>query len=114
MRSTATTGARPRGGSGAGHRPVRLFVVRTPLLPVETILEWSAQGPDEDTLLAQLLQLARRPEVADAIALASESLAAQMQNEHPPRRVLLALARYVTRAAARPTPFGLLAGYSAG
>ena len=100
--------------SEAIHRPVPFFVVRTPLLPFETILEWSAQGPDEDVLLAQLLQLARRPEVADAIALASESLAAEMQNEHPPRRVLLALARYVTRAAARPTPFGLLAGYSAG
>jgi thiopeptide-type bacteriocin biosynthesis protein len=98
----------------AMHRPVSFFVVRTPLLPFETILDWSAAGPDEDALLVHLLAVARRPEVADAIALASESLAAEMKDAHPPRRVLLALARYVTRAAARPTPFGLFAGYTAG
>jgi class I lanthipeptide synthase len=95
-------------------RPVPFFVIRTPLLPFDAIIDWSAAGPDEDALIEHLLSLARRPDIAESIVLASEALAADLRDPHPPRRALLALARYVSRAASRPTPFGLFAGYSVG
>ena len=58
--------------------------------------------------------LARRPEIAEAIVLASDALAADLRDQNPQRRALLALSRYVTRAASRSTPFGLFAGYTVG
>jgi lantibiotic biosynthesis protein len=95
-------------------RPMPFFILRTPLLPFETIVDWSAAGPDDAALTESLLAIARRPEIVEALELASDALAAELRQPQPPRRVLLALARYVVRAAARPTPFGLFAGYSLG
>lgn len=95
------------------HRSGEFFVLRTPLLPFDTLLDWAASGPDEEALLAHLRALAERPEIAEALALASADLGAALA-EQPSRKVLLALARYVTRMSSRATPFGLFAGCSVG
>lgn len=95
------------------HRHAAFFVLRTPLLPFDTLLDWAAAGPDEDALLAHLRAVAARPEVAEALAVASADLSAALA-EKPSRKVLLALARYVARMSSRPTPFGLFAGCSVG
>ncbi|HKO58838.1 MAG TPA: lantibiotic dehydratase, partial [Thermoanaerobaculia bacterium] len=95
------------------HRDAGFFVLRTPLLPFDTLLEWADAGPGEDELLAHLRTLTERPEIAEALALASADLSLALE-EKPGRKVLLALARYVTRMSSRPTPFGLLAGCSVG
>lgn len=83
-------------------------MLRTPLLPFETILEWQ-QAEDRE---AFLFALAARPEIRDALRIASRDFDAAL--ERPNRRVVLALARYVARMASRPTPFGLFAGTSVG
>lgn len=92
--------------------PSEFFVLRTPLLPFETLLEWAeAEDPR-----AYLLSIVARPEVAEALALASQSMGDLLKDGsagHSPK-LLLALARYVCRMSARPTPFGLMAGYSVG
>lgn len=95
------------------HRSGGFFILRTPLLPFETLLDWANAGPDEEKLLAHLRALAARPEVAEALALASADLSAALE-EKPSRKVLLALARYVVRMSSRSTPFGLFAGCSVG
>ncbi|HVR38240.1 MAG TPA: lantibiotic dehydratase, partial [Thermoanaerobaculia bacterium] len=86
--------------------PSEFFVLRTPLLPFETLIEW-ANAKDRETFLELVLA---RPEVAEALALASESIGDAAQS----RKLQLALARYLCRMSARPTPFGLMAGYSVG
>ncbi|MEA2462935.1 MAG: lantibiotic biosynthesis protein, partial [Acidobacteriota bacterium] len=96
------------------HRAGSFFVLRTPLLPFETLLDWTACGPDEDALLARLRELARSPEIVEAVMLASQDLSDALAQPEPPRRVLLALSRYVCRMASRPTPFAMFAGYSVG
>lgn len=91
--------------------PAEFFVLRTPLLPFETLLEWAnAEDAHE-----HLLSIVARPHVAEALALASQSIAELTGGDAPrTRKLLLALARYVCRMSARPTPFGLMAGYSIG
>jgi class I lanthipeptide synthase len=95
------------------HRSGEFFILRTPLLPFDTLLDWANAGPDEETLFAHLRALAERPEIAEALAVASADLGVALAEE-PSRKVLLALARYVTRMSSRSTPFGLFAGYSVG
>jgi thiopeptide-type bacteriocin biosynthesis protein len=95
------------------HRGGGFFVLRTPLLPFETLLDWASAGPDEEALLGHLRALAARPEIAEALAVASADLGAALA-EKPSKKVLLALARYVIRMSSRSTPFGLFAGCSVG
>jgi thiopeptide-type bacteriocin biosynthesis protein len=95
------------------HRSGDFFILRTPLLPFDTLLDWAGAGPDEDALFAHLRTLAERPEIAEALALASADLGVALA-EKPSKKVLLALARYVTRMSSRCTPFGLFAGCSVG
>lgn len=93
--------------------PAEFFVLRTPLLPFETLLAWAGAENAEGYLRAAIA----RPDVAEAIALSSNSIGDLLKNggdAPPPRRLLLALARYLCRMSARPTPFGLMAGYSVG
>jgi thiopeptide-type bacteriocin biosynthesis protein len=113
------------------------FVLRTPLLPVETLLDWSGGlaargsyergeplGPslaaDRALLRQRLAQLIARPEVREAIFVASPSLDDAIEHwlREPEgdkgQRAERALVRYLCRMAARPTPFGLFAGISTG
>jgi thiopeptide-type bacteriocin biosynthesis protein len=100
-------------GGSRDHRTARFFVLRTPLLPFDTLLDWAAAGPDKSALLAHLRALVERPDVAEALALASADLGDALA-DRPSEKVLLALARYVTRMSSRSTPFGLFAGCSVG
>jgi thiopeptide-type bacteriocin biosynthesis protein len=113
------------------------FVLRTPLLPFDELLAWGdgleapgtvgrsgalagAMALDRARLRARLGELVARPQVRDALAVASPALVASVGHwlEDPEsdraRRVERALVRYVTRMAANPTPFGLFAGCSTG
>ncbi len=92
--------------------PSAFFVLRTPLLPFETLLEW-ADADDPEEYLRSVLA---RADVGEALALASQSIGDHLgagETERP-RKLLLALVRYVCRMSTRPTPFGLMAGYSTG
>ena len=91
------------------HRSGDFFVLRTPLLPIDTLIDWTNAGPDEETLLAHLRALAERPEIAEALSLASADLGTALA-EKPSKKVLLALARYIARMSSRATPYGIFAG----
>jgi hypothetical protein len=88
-------------------RPSGFFILRTPLLPLETLASlYSKEG---------MSALAAQKHVAAAIASASPSLSAALTEEGSRQLASCdALARYLTRMASRCTPFGLLAGYSVG
>ncbi len=111
------------------------FALRTPLLPFEELeafgagLEAPAAEPDHlDAALSRdrarlrerLRALLARPEVAEAVFLASPSLADGLAawqadpDSKKGRRAEQALVRYVLRMTARATPFGLFAGCSVG
>jgi thiopeptide-type bacteriocin biosynthesis protein len=91
-------------------------VVRTPLLPASTLVEWGAD-PDPRRYLAGVLDL---PEVDEAIFVASPSLyeAIATWRAAPEsaagQRAERAIVKYVGRMAARATPFGLFSGVSVG
>jgi thiopeptide-type bacteriocin biosynthesis protein len=117
--------------------PSGFFVLRTPLLPFDEMMAWSegleavgslgdpqglqeALERDRARLRDRLLALIARPEVREAIFVASPSLdeTIDVWQKEPDsergRRVEPAVVAYVTRAATRATPFGLFAGCTTG
>ncbi len=93
-------------------QPSGFFVLRTPLLSFDEFLAWT-DGPDRE---ARLLEMVRRPEVADALYVASPSLADALADPASPRarKALPSLASYFGRMCSRAVPFGLFAGISVG
>jgi lantibiotic biosynthesis protein len=94
--------------------PAGFFVLRVPLLPIDELL---ALG---DAPRAKLRTLVERPEVREALLVASSSLHASLPvwleapDSERGRRVERSLWKYVARLCARPTPFGLFAGCATG
>lgn len=119
------------------YAPSGFFVVRTPLLPFGALTALgeglvapraSADGvdlgaalaEDRERLLERLRRLVERPEIREALFVASPSLddalSAWLSDSSAPRAhdVPEILFRYLPRMAARPTPFGLFSGCSLG
>lgn len=117
--------------------PSGFFVLRTPLLAVDTLLGWSsdlkspscrwdagdlerAVADDRILLRARLMGEVDRPEVREAIFIASPDLhnrlgrARDNAGPNEGERVDLAVARYFLRMVGRATPYGLFAGVSLG
>ncbi len=117
--------------------PSGFFVLRTPLLPFDDFLAWSdglqaasnlndpaqlerSLSADAQLLGARLADIVNRPEVREAIFVASphleESLSIWIREPKSERGkgIELAIARYFSRMAGRATPFGLCAGCSVG
>ena len=113
------------------------FVLRTPTWPFDAFERWGAdlETPacaDDDPRLDAALEADRRvlrarlrtaletPELRGALRVAAPDLDAQLADDlqrppdAPPSRAELALVRYLTRMATRPTPFGLFAGSALG
>ncbi len=89
-------------------------VIRSPLLPISELATWRADP------VAHLAALLARPEIDEAIFVASPSLhgALATWREKPAspagQRAQHALVKYVARMMARATPFGLFSGVSPG
>ena len=115
--------------------PSDIVVMRTPLLPMEELETWSAElraassedaslddalAHDRALLRARLQALLERPEIAEAIFLASPDLAESFEQwrrdpeSKKGRRTEQGLVRYFLRMASRPTPFGLFSGCTSG
>lgn len=117
--------------------PSGFFALRTPLLPFDELLTWSdgleapsaltdaarleqAMATDRARLRARLCEIASRPEIRDALFVASpdldESFDVWLRDPDSERgqRMERALVRYFARMAGRATPFGLCAGCSVG
>ncbi|HEX2061548.1 MAG TPA: lantibiotic dehydratase, partial [Thermoanaerobaculia bacterium] len=115
--------------------PSEIFVMRTPLLPMEELEAWNAglRAPhasedaldealahDRALLRARLEAQLARPEIAEALFLASPDLAASLEqwrrdpDSKKGRRTEQGLVRYFVRMASRPTPFGLFSGCTSG
>jgi thiopeptide-type bacteriocin biosynthesis protein len=126
-----------RDKAGQRYTPSGFFVLRTPLLPFEEMAAWGegleavgalgdSQGleaaleRDRARLRARLLAAVTRPEVRDAIFVASPSVdeALEAWQKEPDsrqgRKLEPAVVSYFSRAAARATPFGLFAGITTG
>ena len=122
-----------------GHRPTGGFVLRTPLLPRDELERWgeglavpaalanddperlaAAIEADRAVLRERLARLVARPEVREAIFVASPVLEASIDawlaspTSEAGQKTERSLVRYVSRMAARPTPFGLFAGNTVG
>ena len=112
------------------------FALRTPLLPFDELLAWnegleapaSLDNPtleqalkrDRTRLRTRLLEAVSRPEIREALFIASPHLEEavdvwvhQPDTDHG-RGIERALVRYFVRMAGRATPFGLCAGSCAG
>lgn len=119
------------------HRPTGGFVLRTPLLSRDELERWgnglavpaagddaaaieAAIEADRAVLRARLVELVARPEVREAIFVASPVLEASIDawlaspTSEAGQKTERSLVRYVSRMAGRPTPFGLFAGNTVG
>jgi thiopeptide-type bacteriocin biosynthesis protein len=115
--------------------PSGLVVMRTPLLPMEEIEAWceglqvphAADGALEEALAhdrallrERLREIVDRPEIGEALFLASPDLYDTLEHwKRDPeskkgKKTEQALVRYFLRMASRPTPFGLFSGCTAG
>ena len=118
-------------------KPSTFFAFRTPLLPFDSLESWMAAATapgltgdprrleeavtrDATMQRRRLRSLLERPEVREAIFLASPSLdeALKAWFDDPEgekgRRAERAVVKYVSRMASRATPSGLFAGTSVG
>ena len=121
-------------------RPSGSFVLRTPLLPRDTLDRWGDQlavpaalaanadrdqltaaiAADREVLRARLAQIVARPEVREAIFVASPVLESSIDawltdpTSEAGQKTERSLVRYIARMATRPTPFGLFAGNTIG
>jgi thiopeptide-type bacteriocin biosynthesis protein len=99
------------------YKPASRFVLRTPLLPFATIATWTG---DLAGLRAALRAWLDDPAIREAVFIASPELDTQLaewreQPDSPAGQgVERALVRYLTRMAARATPFGMFSGVSVG
>lgn len=112
------------------------FVLRAPALPFD-ILEGLSEGlfdpsqdpaqleavieRDKEVVRSRLREAVRRPEIREALLLASPDLEAQLDSwlhgglpSEKGTRIERSLFRYLIRMAFRPTPFGLFSGCSLG
>ena len=117
--------------------PSGFFALRTPLLPFDELLAWSdglaaaaalnnpaqldqALAEDRVKLRARLYEIVSRPEIREALFVASphldEALDVWLREPDSDRGqgIERALLRYFVRMASRATPFGLCAGCSVG
>jgi thiopeptide-type bacteriocin biosynthesis protein len=117
--------------------PGGFVVIRSPLLPIEDFLTWSSDlvsgcaksdlkaleaslASDRETLRKRLAEFIRRPEVVEALFVASPDLVSGLTywqedpNSKRGARVETALVKYMGRMCARATPFGLFAGCTTG
>jgi thiopeptide-type bacteriocin biosynthesis protein len=117
--------------------PSGFFALRTPLLPFDELLTWGeglaapsavndparleeALASDRARLRARLRDLVSRPEIREALFVASPDLDARLDaclrepDSEAGQKMERALVRYFARMAGRPTPFGLFAGCSVG
>ena len=113
------------------------FALRTPLLPFNDLIAWgdglqaasagddparleTAVAADRACLRQRLTLIYARPEVREALFLASPDLEQRLElwlsepESEQGRKVERALVRYFVRMAGRSTPFGLFAGCSVG
>ncbi len=94
------------------------FAIRSPLLPFDTLTSWT--GLDRQALRETYRRLLEQPAVREALFLASPDLDASLAHWHRDpesekgQATERALTRYLTRMAARPTPFGLCASTAVG
>ncbi len=121
------------------YEPSGFFAVRTPLLPFDELEAWStgleappaaaeedgghlaqALANDRRRLRSRLNELIDRPEISEALFVASPALASGLETwRRDPdgkkgRRAEVALVRYFQRMTSRATPFGLFSGCSLG
>jgi thiopeptide-type bacteriocin biosynthesis protein len=119
------------------HVPSGFFALRTPLLPFDDLLAWSADlmapaagddldrleavmAVDRDRLRARLQDVIARPEVREALFVASPDLEERLDlwlsepKGEAGQKMQRTLVRYFARMAGRATPFGLFAGCSVG
>src|SRR6185437_14829879 len=116
-------------------QPLGLVFCRSPLLSVNEMVTWSeglasaggapmdiesTVAQDRHLLIERLREAVARPEVREAIALASPALDLRLEvwlsdpSSKDAVRVAAAVARYFSRMTCRATPFGLFAGWSMG
>src|SRR5262245_11362095 len=120
-----------------GFAPSGFFALRTPLLPFDELVTWStglqagaavddvarldsAVASDRTRLRAFLREVYARPEVREALFVASPDLDERFEvwqrepESEAGQKIERALVRYFARMAGRATPFGLFAGCSVG
>jgi len=102
----------------AGWEPLGFFAMRAPLLPFDEFERLAQSGVE--ALGPRIVELFRRPEVHEALFLASPSLEERLSlllaggEEADLGKLQRPLSAYLARMATRPTPFGLFAACSAG
>jgi thiopeptide-type bacteriocin biosynthesis protein len=102
--------------------PSGFFAFRSPLLPFDELEAWSqgVEAADRERLRAWLRQAIERPEIAEALFVASPALVDALgswradPDSRKGKRAENSLVRYIQRMACRPTPFGLFSGCSVG
>jgi thiopeptide-type bacteriocin biosynthesis protein len=122
---------------GADFEPEDVFLLRSPLLPIDELDAWGAglRGPeaignraalesaidaDRIELRGWLRDLLSRPVVIEALYLATPALLEALDewrrdpDSKKGRRAEETLVRYAIRMTARPTPFGMFAGCTVG
>ncbi|MGK2870354.1 MAG: lantibiotic dehydratase [Mycobacterium sp.] len=88
-------------------RPSGFFVMRAPLLPLEELDRLRAEPDHWRTLI-------ERPDVREALHLASPGLMRRIAAGDVGNRVIASVTAYLTRMCTRSTPFGLFAGCALG
>ncbi len=99
--------------------PAGFFMLRRPLLPLETLYDFNEKTCGHQKLFEQqLVRLLSQPLLAEAVYLASPSLYTALFEPSNKAEIepgaLRSLYKYLIRVCSRATPFGLFSGFSTG
>ncbi|URZ14285.1 lantibiotic dehydratase [Clostridium felsineum] len=102
------------------YKPLDFFMIRTPLLPINSYDNIFNNDLDEESIIKELIKISKDPIIRESIAVASLDLLNSLdkletcKNKKEKNQIISSLLKYFIRMTTRTTPFGEFSGVTLG
>ncbi|MCR3761350.1 lantibiotic dehydratase [Clostridium felsineum] len=102
------------------YKPLDFFMIRTPLLPINSYDNIFNNNLDEESIIKELIKISKDPIIRESIAVASLDLLNSLDkletctNKKEKNQIISSLLKYFIRMTTRTTPFGEFSGVTLG
>lgn len=102
------------------YKPLDFFMIRTPLLPINSYINIFNSNLNDEDIINKLIQFSNNPIIREAIAVGSVDLLLSLSkldastNGKEKEKIFSSLLKYFIRMTTRTTPFGEFSGVTLG